>query len=511
MSKQTIIKSVFWVTISEIVFNLSSYIVHSAVGRILGPADYGRYGLVITLTTMIIILVGNGIPTAMAKYLSEVFETRPQMIRVIKKQAIISQSIVIGTLTLVFFLASPLIAYFLGDPTLANLFRLSSLIIPAFAAASFYFSYYTGLHKFNIQSALKISRSLFRLIFIIALAYFFHVEGSISGYIIAPLSVFLLAFAIDKFKISKEVQSKIQSLPKSGYDKQIFPWQNLVSYAWQIAVFFLAYELLISIDLYMVKGILKNDYLAGIYNAALTVGRIPYYVFYALTVILLPVVSKTSSEGNHIETKKIIGQALRFMLILLAPFIIIMVQFSAPIINIFYGSKFIAAAQPMSILLWGVAFLTIFYVLSFVMSGAGKTKIPMYISMFGLALNIVLNYALIPKYELNGSAAATAITSFIIAIIMLYFLYRHFKVVASLSSLAKIALCGAAAYFFADFFPAGNYIFIFWSFATAVFYFLLLYLLGEIKKEDLATLGQIVARKKTEEVKEELSGAEPGA
>ena len=47
-------------TLSEIIFNLSGYVIHSVAGRVMGPADYGRYGLVVTMTTMIIILIGNG-------------------------------------------------------------------------------------------------------------------------------------------------------------------------------------------------------------------------------------------------------------------------------------------------------------------------------------------------------------------------------------------------------------------------------------------------------------------
>ena len=78
--KSNIAKSALWVTVSEIFFNLSGFIIHSILGRILGPADYGRYGLVVTLTTMVIVLIGNGIPTAMAKYISEVFETNPRMV-----------------------------------------------------------------------------------------------------------------------------------------------------------------------------------------------------------------------------------------------------------------------------------------------------------------------------------------------------------------------------------------------------------------------------------------------
>jgi len=139
----SIAKSALWVTVSEIIFNLSGFIIHSILGRILGPADYGRYGLVVTLTTMVIILIGNGIPTAMAKYISEYFDTDARMVRAIKKQALILQVGIIGVITFLFYICAPLISKILGDPTLTPLFRLSTLIIPAFATASFYFSYYT--------------------------------------------------------------------------------------------------------------------------------------------------------------------------------------------------------------------------------------------------------------------------------------------------------------------------------------------------------------------------------
>lgn len=514
MQGQHIAKSALIVTISEIIFNLSAFVIHAIVGRILGPADYGRYGLVVTLTTMIIILIGNGIPTAMAKYISEIFETNPRMVKIIKRQSMALQAIIIGTLTILFFLAAPLLAKILGDPTLTNLFRISSLIIPAFAAASFYFSYYTGLHKFNIQSFLKISRSVFRIIFIIGLAYFFRVEGSIIGYIIAPASVFLIAYAVDKFIVTNELranESKLEQIGSYSQKSSSFDWRVLVNYAWQIVVFFLAYELMISIDLYLVKGILHNDHLTGIYNASLTVGRIPYYIFYALTVILFPVISTTTSQNNHKETQKIIGQSLRAMLILLVPAIILMVNFSRPIIKIFYSTEYIEAAYPMSILLWGVGFLTIFYVMSFVMSGAGKTKIPMYISIFGVVMNSVLNYVLIKKYALVGSAIATSITSFVVMIFMLYFLRHDFKVLIRLRSLINISAAGAGTYFFAALFSKGEFIFFLWSLVILAFYFLILYFLDEIKKEDLIFFKNMISRKKKEEIESELSGNEPGA
>jgi O-antigen/teichoic acid export membrane protein len=463
------------------------------------------------MTTMVIILIGNGIPTAMSKYLSECFECNPRLVGVIKRQAIILQSIVIGAITVIFFLSAPLIARILNDPTLTPLFQLSSLIIPAFAAASFYFSYYTGLHEFNIQSVLKTLRSIFKIITIIGLAYFFRVPGSVMGYSAAAFLVFLVAVGIDKFKISKKLQANVETQNFASLPEPTFDWRKLVNYAWQIVIFFLAYELLISIDLYLVKGILRDDYLTGIYNASLTIGRIPYYIFYALTVVLLPVVSKTTSENNHKETSKIIEQSLRLMLMLLIPSVILMSVFARPLIRLFYSHIYIDAATPMSILVWGVGFLTIYYVFCFVMSGAGKVKIPMVLSSVGLVINTILNYIFIKRYGITGSAIATSITSAFITFIMLYYIWKDFGVTIKIKSFLKMAAAGAIMYAASFLFNRGELIFILWSAILFALYLFILYLLKEIKKDDIAVIQKLVSRKKTEEIEEEFSGNEPAA
>lgn len=487
MSKNFFLKSAFWLTISEIIYNLSGYIIHSAVGRILGPEDYGRYGLVVTLTTMIIILIGNGIPTAMSKYLSEFFESKPEMVSAIKKQALKLQFIIILSITLIFYFISPVLANLLGDPSLARLFRISTLIIPSFAAASFYFYYYTGIHKFNLQSILKTFRSIFRVIAIVSMAYLFGVEGSIAGYIIAPFAVFLVAYLIDKFWISKQ-------FPKNQFVS--FEWKKLANYAWPVTLFMLFYELFISIDLYLVQGLLNDSHITGIYNGSLTVSRIPYYLFYALTIILLPVISKTTSQKNHKETFSVISNSLRIMLLLLFPAVILMSIYSSQLLSLFYGNAFIEGAKAMSILTIGVGFLTIFYVLSFVMNGAGKVKTPMWIAFFGLLANAILNYLLIEKYGIIGSAIATSIASFVIMIVMLYFIKKNFEVSISFSSLFKIISASSIMLISYFFLPLPHSLFIFSSIVLLLIYFATLYLSNEISAKDILLVKNLVARKK---------------
>lgn len=504
----SIAKSALWVTISEIIFNLSGFIIHSVLGRVLGPSDYGRYGLIITLTTMVIILIGNGIPTAMAKYISEVFETNPGLVLKIKKQAIRLQILIVGSITLIFFFSAGLISKMLGDPTLAPLFRFSTLIIPAFAAASFYFSYYTGLHKFNTQATLKTIRSIMRIGFVIGLAFIFGLKGSISGYIIAPFSVFIIAYLIDKFKINPELTHRHAMSTTSAID---FDWHKLVNYAWQVVAFFLAYELLISIDLYLVKAILRDDALTGIYNASLTVGRIPYYIFYSMTIFLLPMVSKASTNNNLKNATNIINNALRIMLILLVPMIILMSVYSSEILQLLYGEKYLAGAIPMSVLIYGVGFLTIFYILSFAMNGAGKTKTAMWISIIGLIINTALNYFFIHKNGILGSAYATTIASFIIMLMMLYYTKKDFDSGISLDEFSKVIFAGAIIHISTFVLPSGKYIFIPIALLIFAIYLLILYATKGLTKKDLDYFMSVVKKRKQEDIKQELSGNEPGA
>ncbi len=507
---QNLAKSTLWLIISELIFNLSGYIIHSSMGRILGPADYGRYGLVVTLTTMVIILIGNGIPTAMAKYISEIFETNPRMVLVIKRKAILLQSALIGSIAVIFFFSAPLIARALGDETLIPLFRISTLIIPSFAAASFYFSFYTALHKFNVQSILKTMRSIFKVLAIVGLAYVFGVPGSIAGFALAALIVFAIAFLLDQLIYTKDIKKAAQAQNLSLQSN--FETKKLLNYAWQIIIFFLAYELLISIDLYLVKGILHDDYLTGIYNASLTVGRIPYYIFYALTIMLLPVISKSTSQSDHEKTNSVISQSMRLMTIMLVPAVILMSKFSEPIIKLFYSEKYLEAAYPMSILAYGVGFLTIFYVMSFVLNGAGKTKIPMWISIFGVIINTALNYFFIKSYGIAGSAVATTIASFVVMLAILYFIKRDFGVLIHLKSIIKMLIAGTIMFFAANFFSQGTFIFLIWSFILIVLYLAVLILLKEVTKDDLKYLSSLISKKKKKtQLQKELSGNEPSA
>ncbi len=484
-------RALVWLTFSEIVFNVAGYIIQSAVGRILGPADYGRYSLIVTLTTMVIILIGNGIPTAMSKYLAEIFESAPEKILGIKRQAIRLQILLMSSVTVLFFLAAPLLARILHDPSLTPLFRLSSLIIPAFAAASFYFYYYTGLHFFRLQAGLKMMRALGRIVFIISFAYFFGVQGAVSGYIAAPLFIFTLGLLADIFITHRYFPHVKQ--PKN--EVIAFSGKTILAYAGPLTLFLLFYEFILTLDLYFVKSLLRSDYLTGIYNAAITAGRIPYYLFYALTIILLPAISKTTAERDTEETENLVNKALRLMIFFLFPMVTLLMIYAPQVLHLFYGNQYAAAEQPLQIYALGVGFLTVFYVLSFALNGAGLVKVPMRLAFFGFIGMIALNFLLIPKWSLIGAALSTTLVSVAVTIAILISVKHHFHVKISLKTILASLAGVITLVVFSRILPNGPYSFLFSGAILALFHFASLRFAGELTDTDIAPLMKLLRKR----------------
>ncbi len=488
--KQKFTQAVVWLTAAEVIYNLSGYIVHALTGRFLGPEAYGRYGLVITLTTMVIVLIGNGVPTTMSKYLSAAFEKNPEQVAGIRRTAAWLQMLIMGTLTLLFFLAAPLIAWLLDDPSLTPLFRLSSLIIPAFAASSFNLYYFIGLHFFGIQAVLKIIRSLARVGFIVTFAYYFGVSGAITGNILAPFVVFLTGLLIEAWVVRR-------TLPPVTTIAPAFPWQTLLTYAWPLTLFLLFYEVILTIDLYLVKALLESDYATGIYNAAITVGRIPYYLFYALALILIPAIAKTTADRNHQETERLVNKSLRLLVLFLFPLVTLLIAYAPQVLHLFYGHRFDTAAPIMNISVLGVGFLTVFYILSFALNGAGAVKIPMKLSLYGVIVTTTLNLLLIPRFGLIGAASATTLTCFFLMIAILWYTEHHFRVHLTLRTFVTSFFSALIVTLAAHALPRGDWSFVLSGTVLFLAYFALLRLFRELKDDDIAPLLNIFKKKTT--------------
>ena len=180
----------------------------------------------------------------------------------------------------------------------------------------------------------------------------------------------------------------------------------------------------------------------------------------------------------------------------LLPICLLMAYFSLPIINIFYSHRFAAAAPVMSIYVIAEGFLTVFYILTFILNGAGKVKIPMYVALVGLFLNTVLTYFLIRGYGLIGAASGTAFMSLAVMLFGLFYTHREFGYLFPLKSFFKIIGAAFLMSLAAFIFPCTSYLFLIYSAILFALYLFLLYIFQEIKREDFSIFSKMLRRRK---------------
>jgi len=454
---------------------LAGYIIHFGLGRILGPEEYGLFGVILSLMTTINIVLASGFPQGASKYIAEDDSQTGSIVRYANRAQLVFSVMLFA----LYFGLAGVIANLLNDSTLTPYIRYSALVIPAYAFYSIYGAgYLNGMRQFGNQAIALTASSIVKVGVVLVLVLLgFGVKGAIGGYFVAAVVGFLLSW-----KLWKPVKN-------SGAN---FAWRKMVSFGIPVTLFAMTVFLLMNIDLFVVKAISGGKDEVGYYTSAATISKSTYFIFAGLAMTLFPSISKSTSINDMELTGSYIRQSMRYMLMLLIPGILLISATSGDLLTLFYSSVYIEAARPLSILVFGLGFITIFFVLANVIMGSGRPRITLGIASLLMVIDILLNIFLISRYELIGAACATTITGFIgMSAAMVYVLWR-FKALVSAKSAIKICLASVLIYAIVLMIPTSPvwlpviYICMFALYAG------ILLLLKELGREDLYTFKRIM-------------------
>lgn len=468
-------RGTIYLLVASAVFFISGYAIHLALGRYLGPEEYGAFGVTLTLMTTVNLLVGSGIPQAASKFIAEgknkVGSIAPASLRIQLLFAIL--------VFLLYVSSAGIIANILGNPSLSKYIRLSALAVPFYALCSLYCDgYLNGLRMFAKQSLASVANSLSKVSLAIGLAFIgLKVNGAILAYVIAAIIGWLVAWRC-----------------MGHIDRQEggFRWTSLMRFAIPTSLFFMITSLIMSIDLLTVKAISNNSHDAGFYTAATNIARLPYYLSGALALALLPSISMSTSSENHSLTKSYISQSLRYMLIILVPSTLLISATSSSLVSLLYSQRYAEAAAPLSILIFGLALFSIFFVLSHVVMGSNRPGVVFSIAVLVAAIDVALNLMLVPQHGLLGAAWATTVATLVGAVIAAVYVLWRFGALVSIKSFARICGASAAVYLIARSIPTPPALLPLIYLGLFTIYLGFLALLKEFGKEDISHLRQIM-------------------
>jgi len=458
------------------VFLATGYLIHVGLARILGPASYGIFGVVIYLVTLANTVLYFGIPGAASKYIAE--NNRKAI--AIKNKTLKIQLLLAFSIFAVFFLLARPLANVLDDLRLTFYIRISAFIIPVAALFSLYNGCLNGLREYGKQAAASILRSGVKggsIFFLVFLG--FSVGGAIFGYFLGSLAALLLAW-------------RFFSRVKGNKDDNDFDAGKIVRFALPMMAFTVVFTFLMSVDLFFVKSLVEEDAKTGHYTAASMIARIPYSVLIGLSSALFPVISRSTFLSNHILTGSYIRNSLRYLLMLLIPGVLIIVSAPGELLNLFYSSLYLPAAFPLVILVIGLGFLTVFQILTTIIMASGRPKISMSIVLLLMPIAISLNLFLVPIYELNGAALSVAITSLLGLTITAVYVWRYFRALVRIKSFLKILIASFAIFYISWQLHYSGFLLILQYLGLFLLYFGILVLLKEVDVRDLETLRNIV-------------------
>lgn len=370
------------------------------MGRMLIPYDYGLLNLAIPLQFMVVLMAVAGVAPSVARFTSRyrAKENWEKVNEVVSSAMFYYGIIGVGLGGLFLMLARPMAIYLFHVEELIPILWMSALIIPVTMYLAIYSGTFQGFKKMHYMSYSFVISHIFRLFAAIALVAigmkaFGAVLGSMLGFLVTvPLVIFL--YRKLKVRYTRAVFSTF---------KEIF-YFSIPTTITALSIFLLA-----TTDIFFI-GAMLDPVKVGLYSAASPVARLPIVFSIGVSMTLLPMVSE-SHEMQDNKIKEHVKESLKMITIAIIPMATALLVFASPIINGLFGTEYAAAVGPLKILTIGVMFMSFFVMSSSTFQGMGKPKIPMYVLLCAVVLNIGLNAYLIPIHGINGAAIATAISS----------------------------------------------------------------------------------------------------
>lgn len=347
-------------------------------------------------------------------------------------------------LALFYFAVSIITAWILGyNP--AQMKMLFLLIFNQFISSFilYFRSNLSGLHLFRTDSILSVL-DRFLMILICGILLWggvtrtpFRIEWFVFAQTVAYLLTALVAFMIN--------------LAKADFFKPRFDLHNFLDILKQSYPF--ALLSLLMVFYYRVDGVMLERMLpdgkfqAGLYAQGYRIFDAATMVGFLFAGLLLPIFARMIKKRENVESLT----QTSFLLLIVPTAIVTFscIFFKAEIMALLYRSHVDASADILAILMTGYAGISTSYIFGTLLTANGNLKEMNRLAGISVLLNVVLNFALIPKFYALGSAIASMITQLLTALAHVMIAYRKLSLSFNGRLIVRLVV------FFAMLFPAG--------------------------------------------------------
>lgn len=387
---------------------LLGFVLAVILARTLGPEQYGVYGFVLTLVTLIAIPAQVGLPHLVVRETAKAATSRDwALMRGIWRWATRYVAVTSLVLLLAVGVALYLAGHYLSEARYWALI-IAFPLIPLIALGNIRGAALRGLRRVVLG---QLPEKVIRTVVLILLALAFLTWGVGAGYDFTASTALALYVAAAAIAFLTGAWLLWRARPEGVVLERSIRTEGR---EWQRAVLPLALitgvQVLNSHVDVLFLGLLRSDEEVGLYRVVIQLGNLVIFGLTAINMVLHPHISRLHQQGNREALQRMVTNSARVILLLALPPVFLFVLFGEWVLILAFGEDYTSAHVALSILALGQLINAGMGSVGALLNMTGHERDTMRGMLIALALNVSLNLLLIPPFGIEGAAFATALT-----------------------------------------------------------------------------------------------------
>lgn len=455
-------------SIARFVFLAGGLVISTVLARVLGPAQFGQYGVVMSVLTWLELILGVGLTGGVVKLLAS-HATDPRPIEQTARALFVACSLVLFAAG---WTMAPALAHAFSMPSGAVLFRVAMVDLPLMGL---FFAYQGILHgggRFGALSLALIIHTLTKLAgVVLLLALGLSVLRALVAHVLATALVVLYV---------------VLRWPPDRTGPSAHLAKLMVRIAVPLSIYSVALQILSNISLWLLKSHGAGlDESTGFYVAGVNVARALGTIQTVVSAVVFMSVSWAVARGDEQQAQSYLQDAVRFALLALAPGCVLLIMDAEPLVTLVYGQRYAAAAPILRYQAIAFGALALVEILCSALMAAGRRAYSAGLVIALIPLCIALTIALIPHQGGIGAALGLAIPAVMGMIAAMVGTYRRFGAFIKPATVVRVGVATAVFAILSHVVVlTGPWVIAKFAFLL-VLYLLLLASLGELRSADL--------------------------
>lgn len=392
--RQTIVKNIFWLGMTEVGSRLIRAVLIIYAARILGATEYGIFAYVLGFAAFFTLFADLGLNPLLTREISRTADLRYRM-RYFSTSFVLKLIFLSFTVLIIVFLAPR----FTNIAAAAPLIPLMAFVVFADGVRDFGVSYLRGIERMQTETFIvTLMNTAIMAVGMITLFIAPDAHSLLVAYIIgvgfsALLTIFIL-------------RSPFISL-FSNFDFSLI--RPILHSVWPI-VFTGFFGLFVTnVDIIMLGWWYPPEEI-GYYSASQRIVQILSTLPALITTGAFPLISRLIKEQNTELLSRLTTKFMSIFFLISLPIAVGGFLLAAPIITFVYGASYIFAAVAFQILILNVLFsFPTGFLNNFVLGYDKQKRLILFVAMSAV-LSFLLNLSLIPRYGMQGASLALLIS-----------------------------------------------------------------------------------------------------